>query len=174
MSRMFSRRRPAGSFTIYGFILAGLILIADQLTKIWILKGLDLDGMVVPPNAPQQVQVLDPWFNLTMVWNRGVSFGLFQADSWLQRGILIAVSLVIAGFLTVWLFQSARRLQATAFGLIIGGAIGNVIDRFAHGAVVDFLDFSGLYFPYVFNVADAAISIGVGVLILDLILHGDR
>jgi len=170
MQRMFGRRRAAGSFTIYGFILAGLILIADQLSKIWILKGLDLDA----GGPGTQVQVLDPWFNLTMVWNRGVSFGLFQADSWLQRGILIAVSLVIAGFLTVWLFQSARRLQATAFGLIIGGAIGNVIDRFAHGAVVDFLDFSGLYFPYVFNVADAAISIGVGVLILDLILNGDR
>jgi len=170
MQRMFARRRPAGAFAIYGFILAGLILIADQASKLWILRGLDLDA----GGPGTQVQVFDPWFNLTMVWNRGVSFGLFQADSLTQRLILIGVSLAIAGLLMFWLFQSTRRLQATAFGMIIGGAIGNVIDRFAHGAVVDFFDFSGLYFPYVFNVADAAISLGVAVMIVDLLLHGDR
>lgn len=170
MQRMFARRKPAGAFTIYGFVLAAGIFIVDQLTKLWILRIVDLDA----GGAGAQVQVLDPWFNLTMVWNRGVSFGMFQADSLWQRLILIGVSLAISGFLASWLLQSARRMQATAFGLIIGGAIGNVIDRAFHGAVVDFLDFSGLYFPYVFNVADAAISIGVAVLLLDLVLNGDR
>lgn len=169
MQRMFSRRR-AGAFTVYGFLLAAGIFIADQATKHWILRMVDLDA----GGPGSQIQVLDPWFNLTMVWNRGVSFGLFQADSLWQRLILIGVSLAIAGVLTVWLFQATRRLQATAFAMIIGGAIGNVVDRVAYGAVADFLDFSGLYFPYVFNVADAAISVGVAVLILDLVLHGDR
>jgi signal peptidase II len=169
MQRMFSRRRSAGSFTIFGFIVAIAVLIADQASKYWILYGLDLDG-----RTPQQVQVLDPWFNLTMVWNYGVSFGLFQAESDLQRYLLAGVSLAIAGLLIVWLFQTTRRLQALAFALIIGGAIGNVIDRLIYGAVVDFFDFSGLYFPYVFNVADAGICVGVAVMILDLIMNGDR
>jgi signal peptidase II len=169
MQRMFSRRRSAGSFTIFGFVVAVLVLIADQASKYWILYGLDLDG-----RTPQQVQVLDPWFNLTMVWNHGVSFGMFQADSDLQRYLLAGVSLAIAGMLIVWMFQTTRRLQALAFALIIGGAIGNVIDRLIYGAVVDFFDFSGLYFPYVFNVADAGICIGVAVMILDLIVNGDR
>jgi len=169
MQRMFARRRPTGALTVFGFIIAALVLIADQASKYWILYGLDLDG-----RTPQRVEVLDPWFNLTMVWNYGVSFGLFQANSDIQRYILAAVSLAIAGLLVVWMFQTTRRLQALAFGLIIGGAIGNVIDRFIYGAVVDFFDFSGLYFPYVFNVADAGICVGVAAMVLDLVLNGDR
>lgn len=164
MREMF-RRRPRG-LPVLGFAIAVAILIADQISKHVILRVVDLDVV-------GQVQVLDPWFNLSMVWNRGVSFGLFQADSDWQRYILIAVSLLISGFLAVWLLKAQRRLQAVSFGMIIGGAIGNVIDRFVYGAVADFLDFSGLYFPYVFNVADAGISIGVAVLLLDTFLNGE-
>ncbi|MEO1040077.1 MAG: signal peptidase II [Pseudomonadota bacterium] len=166
---MFARRRPSRMMALSGFTLAGLILIADQLVKHWILRIIDLDA----GGAGSRIQVLDPWFNLTMVWNRGVSFGLFQADSLWQRLILIGFALAISALLAVWLTRAVRWMQAVAFGLIIGGAIGNVIDRIAYGAVADFLDFSGLWFPYVFNVADASISIGVVVLIADLLISGD-
>ena len=170
MKRLFSRRRPAASIVLFGFAVALIVFVADQATKLWILNGLDLDA-----RAPgDSIIHNDPIFKLTMVWNRGVSFGLFPADSWWQRGLLIAVSLVISGLLAVWMFSATRRLQALAFGLIIGGALGNVLDRFFYGAVADFLDFSGLYFPWVFNIADAGISVGVAVLLLDLVLHGDR
>jgi signal peptidase II len=170
MKRLFSRRRPAASIVLFGFAVALIVFVADQATKLWILNGLDLAA-----RAPgDSIILIDPIFKLTMVWNRGVSFGLFPADSWWQRGLLIAVSLVISGLLAVWMFSATRRLQALAFGLIIGGALGNVLDRFFYGAVADFLDFSGLYFPWVFNIADAGISVGVAVLLLDLVLHGDR
>lgn len=170
MKRLFSRRRPAASIVLFGFAVALIVFVADQATKLWILNGLDLDA-----RAPgDSIVLIDPVFKLTMVWNRGVSFGLFPADSWWQRGLLIAVSLVISGLLAVWMFSATRRLQALAFGLIIGGALGNVLDRFFYGAVADFLDFSGMYFPWVFNIADAGISVGVAVLILDLVLHGDK
>lgn len=164
MRKMFSRR-PRG-LPMFGFVVAGAIFIADQISKLVMLRVVDLDRI-------GQVQVLDPWFNFTMVWNRGVSFGLFQADSLWQRAILIGLSLAIAAFLAVWMFKAARRFQALAFGMIIGGAIGNVVDRIAYGAVADFLDFSGLYFPFVFNVADAGISVGVAFLLLDSLLNGD-
>jgi len=162
MKRLFSRRRPAASIVLFGFAVALIVFVADQATKLWILNGLDLDA-----RAPgDSIILIDPIFKLTMVWNRGVSFGLFPADSWWQRGLLIAVSLVISGLLAVWMFSATRRLQALAFGLIIGGALGNVLDRFFYGAVADF--------PWVFNIADAGISVGVAVLLLDLVLHGDR
>jgi signal peptidase II len=165
MRKMFSRR-PRG-LAVLGFAVAVAVFIADQISKHVILRVVDLDRI-------GQIQVLDPWFNLTMVWNRGVSFGLFQADSLWQRAILIALSLVISGFLALWMFNALRRLQAISFGMIIGGAIGNVVDRVAYGAVADFLDFSGLYFPFVFNVADAGISVGVAVLLLDAVLNDDE
>jgi signal peptidase II len=165
MRPMFGRPRRS-PFAVLGYMTAVVFLVLDQITKHLILRVVDLDTV-------GQIQVLDPWFNLTMVWNRGVSFGLFQAGSWWQIGILIAVSLGVSLMLAVWMMQAERGLQAVSFGMIIGGAIGNVIDRFAYGAVADFLDFSGLYFPYVFNVADAAISLGVALLILDLFLSGD-
>ncbi len=166
MRPMFGRPRRS-PYALMGYAIAVVFLALDQITKHIMLRVVDLDTV-------RQIQVLDPWFNFTMVWNRGVSFGLFQAGSWWQIGILIAVSLAVSALLAVWMMQAERRLQAISFGMIIGGAIGNVIDRFAYGAVADFLDFSGLYFPYVFNVADAAISVGVAFLVLDLFLSGDR
>lgn len=167
---MFRRRRTTGLLPVMGFGLALVVLILDQLTKYWIVGIIDLDAG--GPGA--QIKVLDPIFNLTMVWNRGVSFGLFGAESLWQRAILIGFSAVISMMLAVWMTKTSRLLQALSFGLIIGGAIGNVIDRVLYGAVVDFLDFSGLYFPYVFNVADAGISIGVALLFADLIFNGEE
>lgn len=167
MARLFKRRRSSARLAGIGFALAALVIALDQLSKHVILRVAELDER-------GRILVLDPLFNLTMVWNRGVSFGLFAADSLWQRLILVGFSLGISGFLAVWLTRVERPLQAVAFGLIIGGALGNVVDRLAYGAVADFLDFSGLYFPYVFNVADAAISIGVAGLLLDMLLDRDR
>lgn len=163
---LIARYIPSARLAAMGAGLALLVIVLDQVSKLWVLNGLGF--MEAGPGA--RVEVLDPWFNLTMVWNRGVSFGLFAAESLWARLVLIGFSLAIASIIAFWLTRAERRLQALAFGLIIGGAIGNVIDRIAYGAVADFLDFSGLWFPYVFNVADAAISVGVAGLILDLLL----
>ena len=144
----------------YGFAI--LIVVLDQLTKAWVLSGLDLRDL-------GRVEVLPPVFNFTWVENRGVSFGLFGDGS--ARWMLSLFSLVVAGILGWWALKADRRLLITAIGLIMGGAIGNVIDRIRFGFVVDFLDFSGTgFFPWVFNIADSAITIGVILLILDSFL----
>ena len=166
---LLARYVPSLRLALIGFGLSVLIIAVDQATKLWVLHGLGF--MEGGPGT--RINVLDPWFNLTMVWNRGVSFGLFAAESLWARLLLIGFSLIIAGVIAFWLTRAERLMQALAFGLIIGGAIGNVIDRVAYDAVADFLDFSGLYFPYVFNVADAAISTGVTALILDLLMNGE-
>jgi len=170
ITALISRFRSITPAARFGMAAAVIVFAADQASKLWVLNGAGLKAA----GPGSRIEVLDPWFNFTMVWNRGVSFGMFAADSLWQRAVLIGVSLAIAGLLAYWLMSAQRRLQAGAFGLIIGGAIGNVVDRVAYGAVADFLDFSGLWFPYVFNVADAAISVGVAMMIADLLIHGDK
>jgi len=151
---------PRIALAAYGFAL--LIIVVDQLTKAWVISGLDLREM-------RQVPVWAPIFNFTWVENRGVSFGLFGDGS--ARWMLSVFSVVVAGILGWWALKADRRLLVSAIGLIMGGAIGNVIDRIRFGFVVDFLDFSGTgVFPWVFNVADSAITIGVILLILDSVL----
>jgi signal peptidase II len=118
------------------------------------------------------VEVLGP-LHLTMVWNRGVSFGLFRADEGLGRWVLVAFSLIVAAVLVVWARRVERPLMAIGLGLVIGGAVGNAIDRIRFGSVVDFIDVSRLYFPWVFNVGDSAITIGVAFLLLDSV-RNDR
>ena len=152
---------PRIALAAYGFAL--LIIIVDQLTKAWVMQGLGLrfEGQSVP--------VLTPILSLTLVHNEGVSFGLFGDGS--ARWLLSVFSVVVAGVLAWWALRAERRLLITAIGLIMGGAIGNVIDRIRFGWVVDFLDFSGTgVFPWVFNVADSAITVGVVLLILDSIM----
>jgi signal peptidase II len=166
-------RHPAISRAMFrfGLIIAALVFVADQISK-WIVLG---PGRFSPPGCLElgyncRFIELTPIFDLQMVWNRGVSFGLFRADNDFVRWALVVAMIVIAGFFTRWLATGAdRRLTATALGLVIGGAIGNVIDRIRFGAVVDFLDFNGLWFPWVFNVADAAISVGAVLLATDLL-----
>lgn len=151
---------PRIALAAYGFAL--LIIVVDQLTKAWVISGLDLREM-------RQVPVWPPIFNFTWVENRGVSFGLFGDGS--ARWMLSVFSVVVAGILGWWALKADRRLLVSAIGLIMGGAIGNVIDRIRFGFVVDFLDFSGTgVFPWVFNVADSAITVGVLLLILDSVL----
>lgn len=156
---------PRIAYAAYGFAI--VVIILDQLTKAWIMGGLDLREM-------GHIPVWSPLFNLTWVENRGVSFGLFGDGS--GRWALSAFSIAVAGILGWWALKADRRLLITAIGLVMGGALGNVIDRIRFGFVVDFLDFSGphfllgsmkINFPWIFNVADSAICIGVILLILD-------
>lgn len=142
------------------YLLALLVLAADQASKHWILFVYDLPSKVSTPVAGP--------FSLTMVWNKGVSFGLFRADQDLTRWLLTAFSVIVSIVLAVWVARSTRPLLTTGLGLVIGGAVGNAIDRARFGAVADFLDFQRLgFFPWVFNVADSAITVGVVFLLLD-------
>jgi len=148
------------------YALALAVILADQISKLWILYSFNLP-------ARGSVDVLGP-FSLTMVWNQGVSFGLLRADSDWMRWLLSGFSLVVAGILAVWARQVNRTLLGWAIGLIMGGAIGNLIDRVRYGAVADFLDFKALNFPWVFNIADSAITIGVILLLIDTFLEERR
>jgi signal peptidase II len=145
------------------YALAAVVVIVDQASKAWILGPFDLP-------ARGQVEVL-PIFRLSMVWNPGVSFGLLAARGELGRWLLVAFAAAVVVGLAVWARRMSRPLNAVAVGLIMGGAIGNnIIDRVRFGAVADFLDFSGLGFRWVFNVADSAISVGVALLLLEMAL----
>ena len=144
------------------FVFALIVVVLDQATKAWVISGLDLREV-------SRVEIWPPIFNFSWVENRGVSFGLFGDGS--ARWFLSAFSIAVAGALGWWALRADRRLLITAIGLIMGGALGNVIDRVRFGFVVDFLDFSGTgVFPWVFNVADSAITVGVVLLILDSLL----
>jgi signal peptidase II len=141
------------------YLIALAVIAADQAVKYWILHVFNLPlRLSVPVAGP---------FSLTMVMNQGVSFGLFRAEQDLMRWLLVVFSLGVAAVLVVWARRVERSLLGVALGLIIGGAVGNAIDRIRFGAVVDFLDFSQMMFPWVFNVADAGITIGVVLLLLD-------
>ena len=156
--------------------LATVVIVLDQITKAWILFSVFPErcpGFSPRPSATPgadafcTVPVVPPFFDLSMVWNRGVSFGLLQAEIDWVRWSLAAFSLVVSILLILWARQVTRAWLGLALGLVIGGAIGNLIDRVRFGAVADFLDFSDLYFLWVFNIADSAITVGVILLILD-------
>ena len=144
----------------YGAIAALLVLVADQGAKWWVLNILHLPEI-------GSVPVL-PFLSLTMVWNKGVTFGLFHQEGELGPWILTGVALAVVVGLFVWLRRAESALVATALGAIAGGAVGNVLDRVRYGAVVDFIHAHAWGWSwYVFNVADAAIVCGVTGLLLD-------
>jgi signal peptidase II len=153
-------------FTRWGmgaYAIAVAVVVLDQLSKFWILDLVKLQDRGSVPVLPV--------FQLTMVWNPGVSFGLMRADSSSGRWLLVAFAAAIVAGLAFWARRIERPLTALALGLVMGGAIGNnLIDRIRFGAVADFLDFHALWFPWVFNVADSAISVGVVLLLLDSFL----
>ncbi|MEZ5907101.1 MAG: signal peptidase II [Geminicoccaceae bacterium] len=140
-----------------------LVLVLDFLTKQWALAALTDQGVV---------QVTG-FFNLVLVWNRGVSFGMFQAGSEQGRWLLVGMALVVSIVLVFWLRRERRPLPRLAIWLILAGALGNVVDRVRYGAVVDFLDFHafGYHWP-AFNVADSAIVVGAALLVGDSLLGG--
>lgn len=141
-------------------LVAALVVALDRATKIWVIEGLGL---------PQKgfVAVWDPWLNFTMAWNEGINFGLFDFGA-AGRWVLVALALAIVAGLLAWVRRTSGWAAAAGVGLIVGGALGNVWDRLAYGAVADFLNMSccGLHNPFAFNVADAAIFLGAVLLIL--------
>lgn len=149
-----------GGRTGLGAMTAIAVLMADQASKYWVLNVLHLADL-------RQV-VLLPVLNLTMVWNRGVTFGLLNGFGAWSHLALAAVALVVVVAIGVWLRRADSGLTAVALGAIAGGAVGNVIDRLRFGAVVDFIHAHvGDWSWYVFNIADAAIVCGVAALVLD-------
>ena len=146
-----------------GGVAALAVVLVDQIVKAGVLSYSARPDVDPTP--------LTPFLDLALRWNRGISFSLFARDSALGQIALVALTLAVTGLLTLWLLRSRSGLPAVGLGLIIGGAVGNAIDRLAHGAVVDYLDLHafGRHF-FVFNVADAAINVGVALLILDLLL----
>ena len=144
---------------IVGLGLAACITVVDQATKAWAL-----DGWFFPPRTIE----VTSFFNLVAVWNSGISFGFLANHSEAMPYILAGFAIVVSLGLTIWLLRVHSRLLAAGLGLVIGGAVGNVIDRLRFQAVVDFIDLHAVGFHWpTFNVADAAITIGVGLLLLD-------
>ncbi len=151
-----------------GLAMAALLLVADQASKWWVLEVLDLPNRRHLPLFQAGPLGLD----LTMVWNRGVTFGLLSGDGPLNHVILAAIAAAIALFLLRWMAKAENRTVATALGAVVGGAVGNVIDRLRFGAVVDFVDAHGWgWHWYVFNIADAGIVCGVFVLLADALFR---
>jgi signal peptidase II len=153
---------------IWGCILAAVIVAADQGTKNYVLYTL---GMIdCPACTPIDIT---PFFSITMVWNRGISYGLLPADSQTDVWLLIAFMLGMSLVLAWWLLRAQSAWLIGGLGSVIGGAIGNVIDRFAYGAVADFFHFHAFGLSwYVFNIADAAIVLGVGAILIDALFIG--
>ncbi|MEM8664965.1 MAG: signal peptidase II [Pseudomonadota bacterium] len=139
-------------------IMLGAIFVADQLTKLWILHRVDFSA------GP--IEAL-PFLNFTLVWNRGISYGLFQTEG-MGRWVLVGLTVAGTVALSVWLARARHRLVRFSLAAIVGGALGNLVDRVAYGAVVDFVHLHAAgYSWYVFNIADAAIVIGVLGLLWD-------
>ena len=147
-----------------GVIAAVAVLALDQASKLWLLFVFDI--------ARRGAVKVTPFFDLVLAWNVGISFGWFQNDSQLAQISLMIIKAVAVIVLAIWMARSRTPLATIALGLIIGGAIGNGIDRFAYGAVVDFALFhlqigGNTYNWYVFNLADVAIVAGVAALLYD-------
>jgi signal peptidase II len=150
-----------------GLLVALVTLALDQASKLYFLF---VDVLTL-----REPLRLGPFFELIVVWNRGISYGLFQQHTELGRWLLTAVSIVAAIGLSLWMRRAGGHLLAAALGLIAGGAIGNAIDRIAYGAVFDFIHFHVAGFSwYVFNVADAAIVAGVIGLVYDSLVLEKR
>lgn len=144
------------------FIAGVITFLVDQISKYWVVHVLELDRL-------RELAVLPPLLNFRMAWNYGINFGLFQGDTNTTRWILIGVALVISGVVLWWIRREPGGIwQRIAAGLLIGGAMGNVVDRLVYGAVADFLNMSccGIDNPYSFNVADIAVFAGaIGMVI---------
>lgn len=139
------------------------MLVADQVSKARLLD-------IMAANGFRAIEITG-FFNLVMVWNSGVSFGMFNSGAETTRWLLTGLAVAVAIGLAVWLRGLTKRLPVFAVGLVIGGALGNVVDRLQYGAVADFFDLhvAGWHWP-AFNIADAAITVGVVLLLLDAIM----
>jgi signal peptidase II len=147
-----------GSLSTLGLCVAVATAIVDQAAKVWLLDAFDL--------AARGRVALSPFIDLVVTWNTGISYGFFQQQGEVGLWVLFAFKMAAVAFLWVWLARASSRLTAVALGLIIGGAVGNAVDRFHWPGVMDFVLFhiEGAAFSfrwYVFNLADAAIVAGV-------------
>jgi signal peptidase II len=150
-----------------GVIAALAVLALDQASKLWLLFVLDI--------GHRGAVRVTPFFDLVLAWNVGISFGWFQNDSQIAQISLMLIKAVAVIVLAIWMARSRTLIATIALGLIIGGALGNAIDRFAYGAVVDFALFhlqigANTFNWYVFNLADVAIVAGVAALLYDSFL----
>ncbi len=148
------------AYPAMGLVTAALVLGLDRLSKWWLLEPFAI--------AEREPVTVTSFFNLVMVWNPGISFGLLGSNEQLGRWLLIGFSVIVVAVLIAWLFRIGSGLLALGLGFVIGGAIGNIWDRVIWGAVADFFDFhvAGYHF-WAFNAADAGISTGVALLLYD-------
>jgi signal peptidase II len=150
-----------------GAAAALLTLAVDQANKLWLIFVFGI--------ASRQPVELTPFFDVVFAKNPGISYSLFSARTEVQRYLLLAITLVATACIAFWLWRARSRLVAFALGLIVGGALGNAYDRVAYGFVADFYHFHvGSFSWYIFNLADAAIVIGVGLLIVDSLFFGEK
>ena len=137
-----------------GLAVVLVVFVADQALKLWLLFGLRL--------AETGPFAVTPFMNIVLAWNRGISYGLFQQGTDIGRWALVIVSFVAAVWLGRWMWREQRPLTVVSLALIVGGALGNGLDRAVYGAVVDFVHLHwGSFSWYIFNIADAAIVVGV-------------
>ncbi len=187
-----SSPKKSGPWCLQGALLAAVIIVLDQLTKWavfervlrhdgqgpgfgeWLITRIHADEIYARGEAVYHNIIITPFLNMVMVWNKGVSFGLFAADGAINKYGLVFVAILISIGMGIGLYRTQKRLMAAACAVIIGGAIGNVIDRLRFGAVADFVDVHvmGHHWP-AFNLADSAIVIGAGLMILDAFLTPD-
>jgi len=155
-----SRVAESGPYFGFGLAIAAVIFALDQLTKYAVLYGLDL--------AARGKIYLAPFADFVLAMNRGISYGLFPQDGELGRWVLFAIKIAASVLFFFWLRRAGSKVVAAALGLLIGGALGNALDRAIQGAVVDFVSLHAFEFRwYVFNLADAAIVAGVFGLLYD-------
>lgn len=148
------------------YAVAAATLVLDQISKLWILG-------VLGREQGSSLHVFGPLY-VTMVHNYGMSFGLLRDSEW-GRWLLIGFSVLVVVGLSFWVRKARKPMPAIGVGMIIGAAIGNnLIDRVLYGYVVDFIDVSRLHFPWVFNVADSGINIGVALLLIDSFLSEEN
>lgn len=163
-SRTRAAKAPAPApqtLQVLGWVSVAVFLL-DQITKYLVVHVMRLD-------VRREIDVLSPWLNLRMAWNQGVNFGLFSSSEAIMRWVLIAVAFAVCLWVYIWIRRTRPGwLTQLAAGLLIGGALGNVVDRIFYGAVADFLNMSlpNWRNPYSFNVADIAIFAGAIGLIL--------
>lgn len=148
-----------------GVLIAAGVFLLDQASKLWLLFVLGL-----AENGPYAVT---PFMDIVLAWNRGISYGLFQQGTDLGRWGLVIISFVAAIWLGRWMWREPRKLTVASLALIIGGALGNGVDRAVYGAVVDFVHLHhGSFSWYIFNIADAAIVVGVAALLYESFRSG--
>jgi signal peptidase II len=159
-----------GPWTRVGLAAAVITAVIDQAVKLWLLFGFEL--------GDRGIVALGPFVDLVLTWNTGISYGLFPQNGALGQWMLFAVKIIAVGVIWLWLARAESRLMAIALGLIVGGAVGNAVDRALYGAVADFvllhvtINGSRLNW-YIFNLADVAIVAGVAGILYDSVSSTD-